>query len=94
MKKAIKSTISIILLLLMLFTVFFTSLNTHKHMCEHTTCIQCEALRSMSDLILLFLILSAVLTIAPIIVSLLAFILTKYKGIELTPIKLRDKLSN
>lgn len=94
MKKAIKSALAISILLIMVFMVFFASLTTHEHMCEHAACMQCEFLRSISDLFLLFLVLSAILAIAPVIVSLLAFILTKYRGTELTPIKLRDKLSN
>lgn len=93
MKKAIKSALAISILLIMLFMVFFASLTTHEHLCEHTICMQCEFLRSINDFLLLFLILSSILAVAPI-VSLLAFILTKYRGIELTPIKLRDKLSN
>lgn len=93
MRKAIKSILSITMLLLVLLMVVLVSYNTHQHFGEHDICIKCELLKNISDFILLFLILSATLALVPHIVSLLAFILTSYRGTVLTPIKLRDKLS-
>lgn len=94
MKKAIKSIISIIMVLLVLFMLVLVCFSAHNHVCEHTTCIQCELLRSVNDFLSLLFVLFYILAVAYYIVSLLAFILTKYRGVELTPIKLRDKLSN
>jgi len=106
MKKTMKAFISVSLALLMLFMFFFAMLSTHNHSREqmgehinehlrgHTTCFQCELLQNVNDFTLLFLFLCTILAIIPIIISLLAFILTKYRSIELSPIKLRDKLSN
>lgn len=94
MNKAIKSIISAILLILVLFMIVLVCFNTHDHICEHTTCTQCELLRSVNDSLSLLLVLISILAVTYYIVSLLAFILTKYSGVELTPIKLRDKLSD
>lgn len=94
MKKTMKAVISVSIALLMLFMLFVAVFAEHEHMCGHNDCIQCELLRSVNDLVLLLLVLCTILAIIPIIISLLAFILTKYRGIELSPIKLRDKLSN
>ena len=93
MKKAIKSIISITMLLLVLTMLVLVSFSAHDHSCEHTACTQCELLKSVSDFLSLLFVLFSILAVAYYIVSLLAFILTKYRGVELTPIKLRDKLS-
>lgn len=94
MKKLIRSAIIIFVLILMILTVLFASYNIHEHACEHTICIQCEHLRCVGDLILLLLICLIILVVMPLIVFLLSYILTRYRVAPVTPIKLRDKLSD
>ncbi|MBQ4510665.1 MAG: hypothetical protein II984_08075 [Clostridia bacterium] len=94
MNKAVKSFISVIMVLLVLFMLTLACFGAHEHICDHTTCTQCELLRSLNDFLSLLFVLIFILAVAYYIVSLLAFILTKYRGVELTPIKLRDKLSD
>ena len=72
MNKAIKSFISVIMVLLVLFMLTLACFGAHDHICEHTTCSQCELLRSLNDFLSLLFVLVSILAVTYYIVSLLA----------------------
>ena len=67
MNKAVKSFISVIMVLLVLFMLTLACFGAHEHICDHTTCTQCELLRSLNDFlsllfVLIFIFLAGIIT--------------------------------
>lgn len=82
----------LILLALMLFVFVFSSLMPH-HGCEHENCFLC-LFNERSAEALIFLAGFVMLGVLTLCISLVSFILSAFKGTELSLIDLRVKMSD